>query len=212
LLVPLYGLAVADVTLADGGPLAPLVSLVLGNLTMAMAVGVDATGKLTQRTFAGVTQARLVGGFGGWSKRITIGPYGMPSGVRASTVARDLAAATGERVSIATDKTIGPFYVPGRNVSAAAILRAIAGALWWCDEKGQTKIAGKRTPAPIRSAANVTRFDGDTRILRVATEDVAAWLPGATFTGATVPQTVTVQASRMHVANDGTLRIEAMVA
>ena len=46
--------------------------------------------------------------------------------------------------------------------------------------------------------------------VRVATEDPAAWLPGATYKSATVPQPFTVSAARFHAGSDGVLRVEVL--
>ena len=220
LLIPYYGAPVVDLDLAEATPLTNPVTVTIANLTLRMAVGTDASGKPTQRPFAGSLKARLVGGAGAWQTPVTVGPYTAPPGafVMASMVLRDAAMSTGttasgrEVVKLAADKPLGQFFVPGANVPAGRILAMVAGALWWIDEKGVTHVAPTRPGAPIRGACNVVDYNGSTRVLTVATEDVAAWMPGATYTGPTVPARVTVQGTRIHCANDGILRVEAMVS
>jgi hypothetical protein len=218
-LIDYYGAPVVDLDLADATPLSGPVTVTISNLTLKMAVGVDASGKETQRPFAGSLKARLVGGAGGWQRPVTIGPYTMPGGlVMASTVLRDLTMATGtsaatrETVKLAVDKPLGPMFVPGVNVPAARILSMIAGSLWWIDEKGVTQIASARPTTTIRAANNVPDYNGQTRMLTVATEAVAEWMPGAVYTGPTVPERVTVLGTRIHSSSDGVLRVEAMVS
>jgi hypothetical protein len=217
-LIPYYGAPVVDLDLAEATPLVNPVTVTIANATYKMAVGVDASGKETQRAFAGSLKARLVGGAGTWQTPVAVGPYKLASGVMASTVLKDVVMATGtsastrESVRLAADRSLGAMFVPGSNVPAARILTMIAGSLWWIDAQGVTQIASTRPGAAIRSACNVVDYPGYTRVLSVATEDVAAWVPGATFSNATVPTQVTVEGVRIHSGNDGVLRIEAMVS
>ncbi len=220
---PFLGLPVADVALATGAPLASPVSLVVGNLTLAMAVMLDPfTGKPRVRTFAGVTHARLVGGAGTWSTRVTLAPYKAPPGaqVMLSTVLRDVAMATGstdatrERVRLAAglDRALGAFYVPEGGAPAGRLLATLAGALWWMDAQGVTQIAKTRTAGAITTPASLDAYDGGRAWLTVATEDLAGWRPGATYSSPTVPVGVTVEAVRVRVSGDGVGRVEALVA
>lgn len=197
-----YGAAVADISLATVMPIAAVVALVVGNLTLAMA-------PLRQRTFAGVTYARLVGGAGGWQRPVTIGPYALP---QLSHVLADLAKATGETVRLAAglDRPLGAFFVPEPNAPAARALSAVAGPLWWIDPAGVTQIANTRPSIVIASQASVTELDGGKGLANVATEDPAGWQPGNTFTSATVPQAITVRESHFKSGNDGVLRVEIL--
>lgn len=200
--IPFYGLWVADVTLATSQLLAAPVVLTMGNLTLRGAV-------LRQRDFAGNTTARLVGGSGGWARPVTLAPYAKPQGVPLSLVLRDAAQACGESVALATDRSLGAFYVPGAGVPAGTILRSLAGAEWYVDELGITQVRA-RASTPITTEAEVTHYAGGKGWLSVATEDLASWQPGATFTGATVAVPFTVAASRIMAENDGTLRLEVL--
>lgn len=210
---PYYGAPVADIALADGSTLPPRFPLVIGNLTQTVAV-------LRQRAFAGVTHARLVGGFGGWQTIVGLAPYNNPGGVLLSSVLNDVAKATGaaaairERVRLAAglDRSLGVLYVPETGAPASRLLSVLAGREWWIDTQGVTQIANARPTSTISSKADVDRYDGGRGLLTVATEDPAAWMPGASYTSPTVPAGVTVRASRIRADNGGTLRVEALVA
>lgn len=219
--VPWYGLAVADVVLASPVALTGAVSLVVGNLTLAMSVGRNPEGVEQSVSFAGETRARLVGGAGGWAVRVSLSPYRNPEGVRLSTVLADLARAavnpvTGAAESVALaaglDRSLGGFYVPESNALAGRLLATLANPLWWVDASGATQIATTRPTVTLApQGAQVERYDGGKGWLTVATEDVKGWAtPGATYTSATVPAGITVSAARVRSENDGVLRIEVL--
>lgn len=220
LLFPLYGAPVCDATIADAAPLptdAPF-TVSIANLNLRMSVATTASGTKAQRPFAGSLMARLVGGAGTWQTPVTVGPYANPSGVMMSTILRDVTMATGatagtrESVKIAADASVGAFFVPGANIPAARILSMLAGRLWWVDTQGVTQISSARPTTQVKSPASVAAYPGDTRILSVATENWAEWLPGATYAGPTVPERVTVLGVRIHSGADGQARLEAMVS
>lgn len=206
--VPLYGAPVADVTLSASNPLPDTSVIVkIGNLSMRMTV-------VRQRAFAGSTQARLVGGFGGWQKVVTLAPYSNTAGVLMGSVLRDAATYAGEQVNVAPalNVSLGTRWVPEPGIPAGRILAQLAGSLWWIDTAGVTQVASERTAPAILSSTSVEFFDGGRGLLNLATEDPAAWMPGATYTGPTVPEGVTVRASRIIAHTDGRLRVEALTA
>jgi hypothetical protein len=218
---PYYGAPVAEVSLATSAALASPVTLTLGNLTAAMAVAYRPNGTQAVATFAGVTSARLVGGAGGWRTPVALTPYDDPAGVLLSHVLGDLAhaavnPATGaaETVNLAAgqDKSLGRRYVPETGAAAGRILAALAGPLWWIDVAGVTQVAAARPATTIRSAATVEMLEGADGWARVATEDPAAWMPGATFTGPTVLGGLTVTMTRIVCGEDGIGRVEVLFA
>lgn len=219
LAVPWYGIPVADITLASGAPLPSPLSLTAGNLTLAMSVAKLPDGSPAQRSFAGTTTARLVGGAGSWGTAVSLTPYNSPGGVLLSKVLADLATATGtsaatrEGVTLAAglDRSLGTLYVPETGAPASRILSLLAGALWWVDVKGVTQVATTRPTTTVTSPATVAELSGSKGWLSVATEDPLSWLPGATYTSATVTPVIKVAASRFHAGNDGTLRVEVLI-
>lgn len=223
-LIPCVGLPVADISMADGPSPASTSAAVLtiGNLTMQMAVSV---GPVAARSgvFAGSGSARLVGGYGGWARPVSLTPYRAPAGtqkVLLSTVLRDLAAAavgpagSAERVNLATglDRSLGAFYVPETGADAGRQLQALAGRVWWVDFAGVTQVAAARPATAITSASTIGDVNFARGILTAATEDPKVWVPGATFTGPTVPGGATLAGVRLHVGPDGVLRVEALTS
>lgn len=219
LAVPFYGIPVADIAIATGAPLPSPLSLTAGNLTLAMAVGKLPDGSPAQRSFAGTTTARLVGGAGSWGTPVSLTPYNSPGGVLLSKVLTDLATATGtsattrEKVALAAglDRSLGTLYVPETGAPASRLLSLLAGALWWMDTKGVTQVAATRPTTTVTNPATVTELSGAKGWVSVATEDPASWLPGATYTSATVTPAIKVAASRFHAGNDGALRVEVLI-
>lgn len=222
LLIPYQGAPVVDIGTADGPAPSGAVAFVVGNLSLAMAV---TQGPRTTRAgvFAGSATARLVGGAGGWARAVTIGPYRNPGGVMLSQVLRDLAAAAvgpsgaAERVRLAEglDTSLGAFYVVENGAQAGRLLAqlvAAIGAVWWVDTKGITQIAATRPTSVITTASTIGDVSYARGRLDAATEDPRSWVPGASFTGVTVPGSVLLTDIRMHAASDGRLRIEALTA
>jgi hypothetical protein len=158
--------------------------------------------------FAGSNSARIVGGAGGWGRSIALAPYRNPAGVPLSLVLRDAAAAVGETVKLASDRLLGEFFTP-ESGPAAWLLRRLAGELWWMDDAGVTQV-GARPATTIKSPATVESYRGGRGWLTVATEDLAAWVPKATFSGTTVTRPITVGATRIASGSDGILRLEVL--
>lgn len=213
--VPFYGLPVADVVLSADAPLpATPVVVKIGNLSMRMTVGTRPDGTKMQRAFAGSTQARLVGGYGGWAKKVKLNPYSRAAGVLVSTVLRDVATAAGEVAVLAANlnTSLGLRWCPEPNAPAGRILSQLAGSLWWVDPAGVTQISTLRASNAITTPASVESYDGGRGMLVVATEDPASWLPGATYKGPTIPAGVSVKDSRIFARTDGRLRVEALVS
>lgn len=212
---PYYGIPVADIALSTGVALSSPVTLLVGNLTLTMAIDILPSGSLATQSFAGVTTARLVGGAGKWRTPMALAPYRAPpgtAGVLMSHVLSDIAKATGETVNVASgsDRTVGPFFVPETNAPASRILSLLAGSLWWIDAKGITQVASTRASTMIASFAGVEHVDGGKGWSTVSTEDPASWMPGASYTGPTAA--FTVAATRMRVSGGGTMRLEVLTS
>jgi hypothetical protein len=199
--IPYYGAWVADVDLAPSQALSESVVLVAGNLTLRGT-------NLRADPFAGSNSARIVGGAGGWGLPIALAPYRNPAGVPLSLVLRDAASAVGETVRLAADRSLGEFYVPEAG-PASWLLRQLAGELWWVDSAGVTQV-GARPSTTIKSQTAVTEYRGGRGWLTIATEDLAAWMPKATYSGPTVTKPITVGATRISSGDDGILRIEVL--
>lgn len=201
--IPLLGLWMADITIADPDTLTTSpVTLVVGNLSLVGAV-------VRQGAFAGLQRARLVGGYGGWRKTVHAQGYSNPAGIKLSTVMLDAAAACGEQVKVQTDSTIGTAFVR-ENAPASRLLSHFAPGGWYVDALGVTQM-GARAPVTIGSPFTVLDFDPGPGSLNIATEDYASWAPGATFSGPTVPTPQTVSFVRLDTDDDGIARLSVLV-
>ncbi len=199
--ITLYGLWCGDVSLAAGDAVPTNGALVLGNLSLKCH---------TYRTamFAGSRQCRLVAGVGGWRETVRPKPYYLASGVNLSMVLGDAAREVGERVNVPNDTVIGNAYARERG-PASRVLRQLAGENWYMDPDGVTQIRPWPT-RPIRSPFTVEDQDGGAGRVTIATEDYAAWLPGATFSSPFLDATYTVCGVLYRFADDGTFRLEVL--
>lgn len=203
--LPLWGAWVADVVMATDAPLPTSVVFAIGNLTLSGAV-------YRQTAFGGRTEARIVAGAGGWSKAVQARGYVNPGGVLASQVLSDAALEVGETVVVASDGVLGNFY-ERLNDKASRVLRAIAsggGEQWWIDGSGVTHV-GPRVGVPITTDFQIEAFSGASAHARISTEDPASWLPGNTFSSATIVQQ-TIASVRHTFGDDGVARLEIMTS
>jgi hypothetical protein len=159
-------------------------------------------------SFAGSRSVRLVGGYGGWRKQVTAQAYQDPKGVRLSMVLGDAAAAVGEQMAISQDAPIGLNFVR-EAAPAERVLRQLAGALWYVDPSGVTRLDARDSSA-IGSEFQVIMWSGGKGLFQIATEDNAAWMPGRTFTAPTVTEIQTVSMTTLQIDNDGKLRLEVL--
>lgn len=205
LIMPLYGLWAADVVLASEAPIPTVAdTLRIGGLAL---VGTS----LRTAPFAGARTARLVGGFGGWHKPVDAQAY-LGSSVRVSTVLKDAAAAVGEHVSVdVNDTPLGRFT--REHGPASQVLRQVAGLLWWVAPDGVTHVGPRaRAGVPITSDFDVLEWSGALGRFTIATEVLADWLPGRTFSAPTVAGTQTISYTDVTMDNAGKLRVEVLAS
>lgn len=202
--MPYYGIWEGDIELVTPNTITNPISLVIGNLTLAGAI-------YRYSSFAGTTYLRLVGGAAGWRQSVPSQAYANPAstGIKASTILRDVATIVGEQVNIAQDSTIGNFYVvAGRP--AQYILGLIGGSEWYVDANGVTQV-GPRPTANITSQFTVIDANSGKGWYNIATEDYASWIPGNTFSSPTVPVAQTISSVRFDCGNDGIARLKVLV-
>lgn len=201
LTIPYYGTWAADVELPTEAAIPAQCTLTLADLAMAGHV-------YRTDSFGGLRRARIVGGFGGWSKVVSGRHY--HNGPTVSVVLRDAASEVGERVFIALDSIIGGDFV--REASVASRLLFLAGALWWIDSLGVTQIGTARDALPISTPFLIQEFDPGTGRLVASTENPADWMPGRTVSNSTLSTPRTLSLVRHTVDNGGKLRTEALTA
>ena len=199
--IPLYGIPVCDLLIPTLDPLTTPVSVTFGNFTQVMGV-------YRQGYFGGSQYARLVGGYAGWRTTIASQAYNNAGGLMLSLILGDAASAAGEQIKIATDSSVGTFYVR-ENAPAQRLLRQLGGPLWWIDPTGVTQV-GPRTSVAITSPFTVVSYDAAPGQYEIATEDYASWLPSNTFTGPTLTGVQTISLTRLDVDNNGKLRLHVL--
>lgn len=195
---PYYGAWSADVHMSVGDSLSGSASFVVGDLTL--------TGKVVRSgTFTADTSARIVGGAAGWPTVLPAKGYSHTAGVKLSTVLGDAARAVGETISVATDRTIGTHWTR-TEAKARDVLALLVGDRWWVDAAGVTQ-TGPRSGAPIVTPFTVISRDPARGSFVIASESIAPWQPGRTFSCNTVPDVQTISSVTIESGNDGKLRI-----
>ena len=176
--LPAWGVWYAEVDLDGEHTLTGAVSLVVADLTLVGTV-------LSGGPENGRSHYRVVAGKGGWGRTIPAKSYANDAGVKASTVLLDAADACGETILASTLPTTrpGPAWVRDET-RARATLDHIAPRGWYVGEDGVTRI-GARTPGTL--PANVTHGPVDLArgCVELASESIAAILPGIVVDGLT---------------------------
>lgn len=200
--IPYYGLWSADVVLANSTVLPSNSKLIISNLELSCHI-------FRQANFSGSRSARLVGGYGGWRKKVPSQTYYNSNGVKKSIVLRDTASIVGENVNIGQDEIIGNFWIRESCV-AQELLRLMAKEVWWVDEKGTTQIKDRTKTDIITSQFDVNSWSGAKGTFDIATEDVASWLPARTFSSPTVTTVQKISQTIIKLDNNGKLRLDVM--
>lgn len=204
--VPYYGAWVADVVLQSSSAIPTTAngcSLVAGDLKL---VGTA----IRTASFSGSRSARIVGGAGGWRKALPAKGYSHPGGLKLSAVLNDVARESGESIVIssALDREIGTSY--GREAAKAErALHLLTNGAWWIDPAGKTQIA-TRDGSAVVSPFTVAGWSGGKGKFDIASETIATWMPGRTFTAPTVSGTQTVSAVTIIADNEGKLRLSVL--
>lgn len=175
--IPFFGNWHADIGLEKELTGVTSASMVVADLSLTGTVMRDGN-------HAGKYRARVVGGKNGWPVTIPAAAYHHDAGVKLSTVIGDAARAVGETVTIVTDRTIGTAYV--RQAGAASrVLNHLADDVWYMRTDGVTYV-GPRVNGAIKSTFAVTAYDPAVGRVEVATEAIADFMPGRSFSGDTI--------------------------
>ena len=198
--VPYYGCLAADVLLASSATVDAQTTLTVGNLSLAVHV-------VRQASFAGSRSFRLVGGFGGWRKTVGARWYYSPASLPLATVLGDVATEIGETVSVPAARLLGSQYA--RSVGPAARVLEQLAPDWWIAPDGVTHV-GPRDGSLITTDKTIVNYSGSKGQFTVATEDMASWLPGRTFTSQTITDPITIGAVTIAMTNDGKVRLDVL--
>ena len=158
---------------------------------------------------SGLRKVLLAGGYGGWAQTVPAYPYSVSTGIALSLVVKDVAAAVGEKVRVASDVTIGVKYLR-QNKLASQVLRHLVGSAWYVDVDGTTVVNATRPVSAITSDFIVERYLIDHQYV-VATESPADWLPGRTASAPQIDGTVSVSSVTHTFDNNGTHRTTCFI-
>lgn len=200
--IPMSGIWVADMSFAETTTLPTTGALTCGNLSLTGTV-------YRHNVYAGQRVARIVGGYGGWLKTLKARAYYLPGGISLSMVLGDAASEVGEKLSIASDHTVGDYFVR-EAAPAQRIMRQLAGLGWYVDTDGTTRV-GARSSKSVTGEYLVNSYNPGLGSLTISTESYEEWLPGNTFANALVTEPQTISTVRIDCDNSGTLRHTILV-
>jgi hypothetical protein len=174
--IPSYGIWVADVSLASSTTIpttAGALTLVAADLSLVGTVHRHAS-------YGGVLSVCIVGGYGGWSKRLAKKSYQFAGGVPIAMVLGDAAADVGEQVAFTStpSKLASAFARPA--LVASYLLGQLAGPIWWVRPDGVT-LVGPHSTTPIASTFQLISFSGAQGRVTVAADSLADFSPARTF-------------------------------
>lgn len=201
--IPYYGLWSADIVLATTNEIKENTDLIIANLSMKCHV-------FRMASFAGARSARLVGGLsGGWRQKISSQAYYNANGVKLSMVLGDVASKAKEQIKIQTDKTVGQYFVR-ESAIASEFLYQLLGDTWYIDEKGVLQAQDRTNSKLISTPFTVINWSGAKGKFEIATEDIASWMPGRTFSSPTVTSVQTISMTTITIENNGKLRLNIL--
>jgi len=175
--LPAWGVWWAEVSLDEEVTLSGRVALALADLSLSGTIMSGGPGPKGRANF------RIAGGAGSWGRDVAPKSYANDAGVKAATVLADAASACGEAIDAATLPTtrLGPAFAREAGPAARA-LEQIAPAAWYVGEDGTTRI-GRRAAAAFTAPAAIASVDLARRTVALASESIAAIVPGVTVEG-----------------------------
>jgi len=127
---------------------------------------------------------RIVGGAGGWSRRVDPAHFHNDANVKRSTVLLAIARAVGEQVETLADvdARMAPDFVL-RAGPASRIVRQVLGSIpWWVGYDGITRV-GPRQEREVTAPYDLLDYDSREKIATIGVEDPGAIVVGSVLTG-----------------------------
>lgn len=177
-------------------------------MTLTIA-GLSLVGSLVRgKAWQGSTRLRLVGGRGGWRRKLPPRWYASDAGVRASQVASDAAQECGEVISqgLASDPLLGAWYA--RQTWTASRTLTQLGCPWRVLEDGTTSLQAWPV-SRIGTAFDLTAYDAARGIVELATETPSDWRPGRVFSSPRLPAGDYSISDVVMTVEPGKLRVQA---
>jgi hypothetical protein len=176
--VPGAGAWFADLDLDESVTLAGTVEVTIGDAKLTGTVASNHAG-----AFVGGSRVRVVGGGNGWGSLVSARGYHNDAGVKARTVADDVARAVGETIGTfapAQDR-LGSDYVRRACLASRVLEDAAGGSVWWVGLDGTTNV-GARPVASSTTTAQLLEFDARTRIATLTADSLLEVMPGSRLT------------------------------
>ena len=173
--IPAWGCWYAEVSIDGEQTLTGSATLQLADLTLKGTI-------LSGGPTLGRSTFRIVGGAGGWGKSLDKQNYTNDFGVKLSKVLGDAASAVGETLVVGSDSSVGPAWTRQEG-PASSQLNVLAPKAWYVDELGVTRLGARAKTALTTTATRVQKADLARGTVVLATETIAALLPGVTVDG-----------------------------
>ena len=170
--IPPSGAWWADVQVVGEEILAGVQTVTIGGLELVGTIGPGGA-------YVGSASYRLDSGAGQWGKLLPARSY-QGADVRLATVVADLAAETGETIATGfVDRSLGPHWERPAGPAYRALDALVGADGWWVRPDGQTSLV-TRASAAVGVDYDVLDWQPDERIVTVAAEAPAEFVPGAT--------------------------------
>lgn len=137
--------------------------------------------------FTGSGMLRVVGGKGGWRRRIPSKPYQSSFGIKVAPLVKDAARACGETVEADAPGTVGSFWV--RPARTASWTMTVLCPRWWVGFDGVTVPSPRPSGRLMTQELNVVPLGTSLSAGHVVCSppSLAGVLPGLTFSAPSVP-------------------------
>lgn len=205
--LPAWGAPTAVVQLAEDDPIPTTGVLQIGDFSQVMTV--EKTGP-----YGGSRGVWLVAGANGWRRTIQRQFYSDPQGVKLSSVIGDAARLCGETVVLGADfasRVLGQFWARAEAPASHTLNRTI-GNSWWINPLGVTQIGDRPASVIEVDFDPVAPIRPELGMYTIATEDLAPWVPGASFTKPGIlDDALTISSVSIVLAVGGKLRLEVLV-
>jgi hypothetical protein len=172
--LPRWGLWFAEVVTDQPAELSGQVTLTVADLNLRGTI-------VAGGPWLGRSAYRIVGGAGGWAKRIPSKGYASDAGVKASTVIGDAAREAGETVEGAPKTSLGPAWE--RMAGAASLtLQLCTERAWYVGEDGVTRF-GARPRQQYAGGAARGSVDLAAGTIELMSDSIASLVPGVVVEG-----------------------------
>jgi hypothetical protein len=187
----------AELDLDEALALSGQVEIRFGDLTLKGTVQPGAGGVFTLSA-----RLRVVASAGGWGQVVSAKGYHNDAGVKAKTVAEDVAREVGETIGTWApgSERLGHDYL--RRVSAAAtVLEDAAGGVpWWVDNEGNTNVAPR--PAGEVAKVELLNYDPMTRFAEVSLDNPGDVVIGSMLEDERLEEAQTVREIEFRMESD----------